>query len=79
MPDALRRAALVCVYLMAISAPAAAQFGPAPVSVAPVVEREIAAGQTFVGTVRPVRRSTIGSAVDGRVIEVMVEEGDQPV
>jgi RND family efflux transporter MFP subunit len=62
---------------MAISAPAAAQFGPAPVSVAPVVEREIAAGQTFVGTVRPVRRSTIGSAVDGRVIEVMVEEGDQ--
>ncbi|MBI3468468.1 MAG: efflux RND transporter periplasmic adaptor subunit [Planctomycetes bacterium] len=62
---------------MALAVPAAAQFGPAPVSVAPVVEHEVSAGQTFVGTVRPVRRSTIGSAVDGRVVEVMVEDGDQ--
>lgn len=62
---------------MALVVPAAAQFGPAPVAVAPVIEREVSAGQTFVGAVRPVRRSTIGSAVDGRVIEVMVEEGDE--
>lgn len=55
---------------------AQAQFGPAPVSVQEVVQRKVAAGQSFVGTVMPLRKSTVGSAVDGRVVEYSVNEGD---
>ncbi len=53
-----------------------AQRGPASVAVAEIVEREIASGQTFVGTVHPIKRSVIGSAVGGRVAEFPVNEGD---
>jgi RND family efflux transporter MFP subunit len=55
----------------------AQQRPPAPVVVAPVVERKVAAGQTFVGTVQPLRRSIVGTAVAGRVIEFFVNEGDR--
>ncbi len=54
-----------------------AQGGPALVEVLNVIEREVASGQTFVGTVTPPRRAVIGSAVDGRVVEVLIEEGDR--
>lgn len=54
-----------------------AQRGPSRVEVMPAVEREVASGQTFVGTVTPTRRAVVGSAVDGRVIEMLVEEGDR--
>jgi RND family efflux transporter MFP subunit len=50
--------------------------GPAPVKVAPVTQRKVAAGQAFVGTVTPVRRSTVGSAVPGRIVEFRHNEGD---
>ena len=53
-----------------------AQMPPARVLVAEVQQRELAAGYTFVGTVTPLRTSTVGSPVDGRVIELMVREGD---
>ncbi len=53
------------------------QGGPTLVEVTEVVEREVARGQTFVATVVPPRRAVVGSAVDGRVIDVMVEEGDR--
>jgi RND family efflux transporter MFP subunit len=49
---------------------------PVTVIVAPVVQREISAGQTFVGAVVPPRRSIIGSAVDGRVSALYVDAGD---
>jgi RND family efflux transporter MFP subunit len=47
------------------------------VVVAPVIEREITAGQTFVGTVMPLKKATVGSAVDGRVVEFPLNEGDR--
>jgi HlyD family secretion protein len=50
---------------------------PALVVVAPIVEQQVASGQTSVGTVMPLKRAIIGSAVDGRVIEFAVEEGDR--
>lgn len=54
-----------------------AQQGPALVSVAPVVELQNAeAGHVFVATVHPLHRSVIGSAVDGRVVEFLVDAGD---
>jgi RND family efflux transporter MFP subunit len=49
---------------------------PALVVTAPVVQREVAEGRTFVGTVMPVRRSVIGSAVEGRVLDLLVNDGD---
>jgi RND family efflux transporter MFP subunit len=51
--------------------------GPAQVAVSPVIEREVTAGQTFVGTVMPLRKAVVGSAVDGRVIEYPLNEGDR--
>jgi RND family efflux transporter MFP subunit len=47
------------------------------VAVSPVVEREIASSQAFVGTVMPRRKAVVGSAVDGRVIEFPLNEGDR--
>jgi RND family efflux transporter MFP subunit len=47
------------------------------VAVSPVIEREVTASQPFVGTVMPLRKATIGSAVDGRVIEFPLNEGDR--
>ncbi|MEX0716739.1 MAG: efflux RND transporter periplasmic adaptor subunit [Planctomycetaceae bacterium] len=48
-----------------------------PVAVSEIVEREISTGQTFVGTVMPVKKSIVGSAVSGRVLEFPVNEGDR--
>lgn len=61
------------------AAPVKAQpaSGPAPVVATPVVERTITAAQTFVGSVLPLKRATIGSAVDGRVVECPIDEGDR--
>lgn len=54
-----------------------AQQGPQLVRLAPIVQREVADGQTFVGTVMPSRRAIVGSAVDGRVVEFPINEGDR--
>ncbi len=63
------RLALGLLAMFVATANACAQPGPAAVVVAPVVEREFREGQTFVGSIIPVRTSDVGSAVDGRVIE----------
>ena len=55
----------------------AQQMPPAPVAVAEVVQMEISAGQAFVSTVNPLKRATVGSAVDGRVVELAVHEGER--
>jgi RND family efflux transporter MFP subunit len=64
---------------LAIGATGGVAQGPPPASVAvsPVVEREVMAGQTFVGTVMPLRKAIVGSAVDGRVVEYPLDEGDR--
>ena len=49
---------------------------PASVKVGLVQERRLSTGHTFVGTVMPLRSSTVGSPVEGRVIELAVDEGD---
>lgn len=76
----LCRAAWACTtawWLVCGVAAAQPPGGPAPVVVATVAEREVASGQTFVGTVMPLKRSAVGSAVDGRVAEFLVNEGDR--
>ncbi|MBI1309919.1 efflux RND transporter periplasmic adaptor subunit [bacterium] len=71
--------ARVCGLIAAVfgvESVALGQRGPAVVTVSAVVERPVAEGQTFVGTVTPVRRSVVGSAVDGRVAEFPINQGD---
>lgn len=63
---------------------ACGQGGPAPVVVAPVIERNVASSQGFVANVKPLRQSVVGSAVNGRVETYMVDAGqavtvDQPL
>jgi multidrug resistance efflux pump len=48
----------------------------APVAVAPVVRRNVQMEQAFVGSVMPARESEIGSAVDGRVVEYPIQQGE---
>jgi len=47
-----------------------------PVVVHPITIKIDLAKRSFVGTVVPSRRSVVGSAVDGRVIKLFVEDGD---
>ncbi|WP_419193970.1 efflux RND transporter periplasmic adaptor subunit [Novipirellula herctigrandis] len=51
--------------------------GPASVVAAPVIERDISAEQAFVANVKPWRSVTVGSAVDGRVLEFLVKAGQE--
>jgi RND family efflux transporter MFP subunit len=53
-----------------------AQGGPASVAVSVVQSKELASGQTYVGTVLPSKYSSVGAAVDGRMDEIHVNEGD---
>ena len=48
---------------------------PVPVVVGRVATMELAAGQAFVGTVIPARTSDVGSAVDGRLVEFPIVDG----
>ena len=62
------------VVVTAVSA-GSAQDRKTRVAVSAVVEREVTTGQRAVGTLNPVKVSVIGSAVDGRVIEFLVNRG----
>ena len=48
---------------------------PAMVVVAEAQARDITTTQSFVGSVMPARRSVVGSAVEGRVLEFLAHEG----
>jgi RND family efflux transporter MFP subunit len=48
---------------------------PAAVEVDVIIEGDAPAQQVFVGAIVPVRKSVVGSAVDGRVIELPATEG----
>jgi RND family efflux transporter MFP subunit len=62
------------VLISLAAAPALAQFGPSTVVVNKVIERPVAPVQTFVATVMPLRKSVVGSAVDGRVDQFLFDE-----
>jgi RND family efflux transporter MFP subunit len=60
----------------AFPVPAAAQApGPVPVVAGRVATMDLASGQSFVGTVLPARSSDVGSAVDGRLVEFPIVDG----
>ena len=49
--------------------------GPVPVVAARASTMQTASGQPFVGTVLPARTSDVGSAVDGRLVELPIVDG----
>ncbi|WP_169980176.1 efflux RND transporter periplasmic adaptor subunit [Tautonia rosea] len=72
-------AAVLAMLAALATGPAASaqQTGPTPVAVSTVVSRSVADGRSFVGSVVPVRESTVGSTVEERVAEFLVAEGDR--
>ena len=77
MPRAMMQVALVAMLASLLARPCPAQQEPARVTVGTISEQTLAASQTFVGSVTPIRTSVVGSAVDGRVVQFLVNEGTQ--
>ncbi len=70
---------LIFLLLTGVTTYAAAQGGSPPATLVEAVRvehRTVMPKQAFVGTVMPVQKAVIGSAVDGRVIKFPVNEGD---
>lgn len=68
--------AISLLALIPIQAALAQAPPAAPVVVSPVTEQAVSATHTLVGTMMPLRTSVVGSAVDGRLVEFLVNEGD---
>ena len=67
---------LVWMALVLVSEVASAQMGPAKVSVAEVMEsHDLSEWRSFVGSVQAPQHSSVGSAVAGRVVELLVRAG----
>ena len=67
------RALAVVLAAFLIPGPVRAQMGgPAPVAVAPVVERQIATGKSFVGTVQPVAHAITAALLPGAGARLLV-------
>ena len=73
-----KRICIVLVLLFCVCCPAFGQrdAGPTRVVVGNVIKTKRAALQSFVGTLEATRKTTVGSAVDGRVTAVKIEPGD---
>ncbi len=67
----MRKIALACLASVAL----AQGQGPAVVDVASVEMREVASARTFVGSIAPARRTTVGAEIDGRVETYLATEG----
>ena len=70
------RLAVVIASCVVVLVPVPARGQNAAVVVRPVVERELNVGHRVVGSVMPIQSSTVGTAVDGRVVEFLVNIGD---
>jgi HlyD family secretion protein len=70
-----RMAALLGLAIMP-PATAWAQPGAPRVAAVAAIQAEVREGAQFVGTIKPLRRSIVGSAVDGRVEDFPVNEGE---
>jgi HlyD family secretion protein len=70
------RFALAMMWCLFAACAGSVRAQPGSVEVTRVVEREVNVGHRVVGTVMPIRSSTVGTAVDGRVLEFLVNVGD---
>lgn len=71
----LAAAAVVVVAVVRIAWPQPQASPSVPVAVALVSTMQTASGQPFVGTVLPARTSDVGSAVDGRLVDLPIVDG----
>lgn len=65
---------LLCLAASLLCVTASAQQPEAKVAVARAVAKTLPGSSTFVGTVHPLRKAVLGSAVDGRLVEI-VDDG----
>lgn len=65
----------VSMLLLSTNLAFAQRGGPARVGVSRVKQLGEGADQEFIGSTLPTRRAVIGSAVEGRIVEVNIEEG----
>ena len=73
----LVKTSIMLAVLLAAPPPAPAQPGPTRVLTARVEQRELPSTVTLVGKVQPLRRSTVGSEVEGIVAHMPVRQGDR--
>lgn len=74
----MRKALGLAIAVSGLVVPGAfAQGGPMTVRVAKVDRQDVARGRSFLGTIEPFRTSVVGSPVQGRVLEHLVEYGDR--
>ena len=74
-PPFFRAFLAAAVFASTVVQAAGQQPGPVPVVAGRVATMELAAGQSFVGTVIPARTSDVGSAVDGRLVDFPIVDG----
>ncbi len=65
------------LVMLVFAREAVAQNRVALVVVSPVIKKQVATGQSFVGTVMPLKKSAVGTAVDGRVTDYPINVGDR--
>ncbi len=71
-----RRVGLFTWLILSATYPLQAQQqGPVPVAAATVTQQSIARGKLFVGSIVPLRESTVGSTVEDRLEALLVQEG----
>lgn len=66
---------VVLVFVLSVGNCNSAWSQQAPVVVTKVVEKAQSTSETFIGTAEPKRRSIVGCAVDGRMLQFFVDEG----
>ena len=73
------RLLFVALFAILLLNPLSAQpgKGPRPVVTAIAEEKPVAVGVTLVGSIRPLKTSVVGSAVDGRVLEYPIRQGQR--
>ena len=71
----MTRLSILALLYVATLASAQPKGPPPPVYVAPVIAKSVTEGQAFIGEVRPIKANVLGAAIDGRIEEMDVEEG----
>ncbi|MDF1701627.1 MAG: efflux RND transporter periplasmic adaptor subunit [Planctomycetota bacterium] len=73
----LRIGTCLVLFLLASASPLHAEDRPAsPVVLAPVIEKDVRRGRSFVGSIEPERRGPVDVQAAGYIEELLVEEGD---
>lgn len=67
----------ICICLLLCHLASGQDRAPVPVAAATVTQESFSQSRPFLGVVVPLRTTTVGTAVDGRVGEMLAREGDR--